>query len=128
MLAEELRLLEQEIAQVKGDFAFFAAFEHEDVVGKWDLIVSASWFAADKQEAYRFLTERVNSKLTPMSASLLSRIVLLDPSDPIVKLATSGVQCEHATRELVNCEYNGFVVKHAYYVTSKGSAAGFQVP
>lgn len=116
---EKFILLEKDIADEKGGFVLFALFEREDAPNKWDVVISAHWFGEDKKETLKFIVRKINLKLTPEERVMLSRVVLLDPTDNLVKNVNSTTCIEHGNAEFVDCVFNGIVIKHAHIVTSK---------
>jgi hypothetical protein len=118
-IVETLKDLEKEIAAEKGGFALFALFEREDMQGKWDLVISASWFGENKKEIIRFIVNKIKSRLTTKDMAEFSRVVLLDPVDAFVVNVNSVIQAEHTDAEFADCIFNGIPIKHAYVFTSK---------
>jgi hypothetical protein len=115
---EELRSVEKELAEEKGTFVLFALFEREDVQDRWDLVVSAPWFGKNRKETLQFIVDKVNSRLTPVDIVMLSRVVLLAPTDAFVRNVNSVIRVEHGTSEFRDCVFNGIPVKRAYIFTS----------
>ena len=111
--------LEQEIAQEKGNFAFFALFLREDVPDRWDLVVSAPWFSTDTKETLDYLVGKIKPRLKESELLMLSRIVLVSPSDLSLRAIHKAVQIEHGAVEVSNSNFFGLVIKQAYIITSK---------
>lgn len=116
--AEKLRQIEIEISAEKGDFNLFALIEREDSLGKWDVIASAKWVGNQKRELITAIASKISKVLTQEEQLMLSRILVLPPTDPFVRnLNMIGV--EHGTVKLSNNTFNGILIKEAYLITSK---------
>ncbi len=117
-VVEKLRQIELEISTTKGNFTLFALIEREDSLGKWDVVVSVQWVDATEKELINNIAFNIHSKLTKEEQLMLSRIVVLPSSDPLVQnLNLIGV--EHGSVKLSNNTFNGIVIKEAFLITSK---------
>ena len=118
-LVEKLRSLEVQIAKQKGEFSLFALFLREEAPDKWDLVVSASWFWREQKKTLNYLAEKLRSHLTRDELLILSRIVLIDATDPGLEAIHGTVDVEHGATEVMNCNFFGLEIRHAYIITSK---------
>ena len=118
-LVEKLRLLETEISQKKGDFSLFAMFLRENAQDKWDLVASASWFWSDKKKTLDYLAKKLRSRLTSDELLTLSRIVLIEESDPMLHSVQQAFQAHHTPIEVQDCNLFGLPIQHAYIITSR---------
>jgi hypothetical protein len=116
---EKLRTVEQEIAQEKGSLLLFALFLREDAPDVWDLLASAPWIEADKGAALRYLSEKLNAVLTVDELTTVSRIVIIDQSNPALAAMQSAVNIEHGTAEIRDSDFFGLRIQHAYVITSR---------
>ncbi len=117
-VAEKLRQIEVEISANQGDFNLFALIEREDSFGKWDVVVSANWIGNQEKALIEAIASKISETLTENEQLMLSRIVVLPPSDTFVQnLNMIGV--EHGTVKLSNNSFNGIFIKEAYLITSK---------
>ena len=115
---DKLRQIEIEISTEKGHFSLFALIEREDSFGKWDVVVSANWSSDSEKAVINNIASKIHNVLTKEEQLMLSRIVVLPPSDPLVQnLNLIGV--EHGSVKLSNNTFNGIVVKEAFLITSK---------
>ena len=118
-IIEKFISIEKELADEKGSFVLFALFEREDALNnKQDVVISAPWLGENKKETLRFIIDRISSKLASEELIKLSRVVLLEPTDDIVKSVNNAIQIEHGNAELVDYTFNGILIKHAHIVTS----------
>ncbi len=115
---EKLRQIEIETSAEKGDFTLFALIERDDSLGKWDVLVSADWAGENEKSLIETLASKIHKSLSKEEQITISRIVVLSPSDALVRnLNMIGV--EHGTVKLSNNTFNGILIKEAYLITSK---------
>ena len=114
--------LEKKLADEKGDFVLFALFQREESPHWLDVVISAPWIRKNKDKALMFMTEKIQSILTPEEMVKLSMVVILSPTEPFVREVTSDFQVEHGNVEFTYREFNGMLMKHAYIITSNQDA------
>lgn len=120
-MAELFAAIEREISQEKGPFTLFGLFQREDSVNYWDLVVSAQWIGTDERPALDYIVAKLNKYLSEADLLKLSRIVILDPSEPFVQTITSIVQVEHGRIEFKNNIFNGIPMQEAIIFTAKAT-------
>jgi hypothetical protein len=118
-LVDKLRLLEMEISQKQGDFSLFALLLREDAPNRWDLVVSASWFWSDKTKTLDYLVKKLRSRLTSDELLTLSRIVLIEESNPTLHALQQAFQVHHTPIEVQDCTLFGLQIQRAYIFTSR---------
>jgi hypothetical protein len=118
-LIDKLRLLETEISQKQGDFSLFALLLREDAQNKWDLVASASWFWSDKKKTLDYLAKKLRSRLTSDELLTLSRIVLIEESNPTLHALQQAFQVHHTPIEVQDCNLFGLQIQRAYIFTSR---------
>ena len=118
-IAEKLKSTELSISEEKGPFDLFALFLREDAPNRWDLVVAASWIDINKQEALKFISKKISEALTPDELLRLSRIAIIDESNPALEALTKSMSVEHGFGEIRNSNFYGLQIKHAYLITSK---------
>jgi hypothetical protein len=118
-LIDKLRLLEMEISQKQGDFSLFALLLREDAPNRWDLVVSASWFWSDKTKTLDYLVKKLRSRLTSDELLTLSRIVLIEESNPTLHALQQAFQVHHTPIEVQDCTLFGLQIQRAYIFTSR---------
>jgi len=122
-LVEKLKGIESEVAADKGPFSLFALFLREDAPDVWDLLVSAPWIEADKGSALKLLATKLNQVATPEELTKLSRIVLIEKSNPALVAFHSAMRIEHGAAEIQSSNFFGLQIKHAYVITSQRADA-----
>lgn len=117
-LAEKIAEVERAASKKKGGFALFALFLREDTPNKWDLVVAAPW--ADKREAaLDFMVSEVKAHLQPEDVTDLSRIIVVEAKSAQVEAINKAINVEHGLAEVVNSEFFGMPIRHAYIITSQ---------
>jgi hypothetical protein len=122
-LVEKLATLEREVSAEKGAFLLFALFLREDAPDVWDLLVSAPWIEADKGAAFKYLAGKLSGVATPEELTKISRIVVIEQSNPALAAMQSAMHVEHGTVEIQNSNFSGLQIKHAYVITSQRAGA-----
>ena len=118
-IAEKLRNLEKKLAEGKGPFSLFGLFLREDAPEKWDLVVSAPWIDDHEEESLGYLAELLRTSLAPEELLTLSRIVLVEQSNPGLSAVQSAMHVEHGVVELKDCNFFGLDIKSALFITSQ---------
>ena len=119
LLIEKLAKLEQEVASEKGAVLLFALFLREDAPDIWDLLVSAPWVEDDKGAALKYLAGKLSAIATPEELLRISRMVVIEPSNPALAALQSTIHVEHGSAEVQNGHFFGLPIKHAYIITSQ---------
>ncbi len=118
-LVNKLVGIEKEISDERGEFALFALFLRRDAPDRWDLVLSAPWFGPDEKDTLDYFARKIKSHLKERELLTLSRIVLVNPSDPAVKAIQTAMEIEHGSAEVINSVFFGLPISHAYVITSK---------
>jgi hypothetical protein len=121
-LVEDLIKVEQSLAQKKGALNLFALFLREDAPGKWDVLIAAPWAEKGKIGTLRDVAAELQRSLNKAELLQLSRIVVIDQSDPALEAFQRAFHVEHGKTEIQNSNLFGLQIKHAYLITSRRSA------
>lgn len=111
--------VERSLADEKGALSLFALFLREDAPGKWDLLVSAPWIEKNKQEVMKFIAGKVQKTLSKKELLNLSRIVIIEQSNPALSAFQSAIHVEHGDAEIQDSNFFGLQIKHAHVITSQ---------
>jgi len=118
-LKSEITALEKE----KGPLLIFAIFLREDPLEKWDIIISATWLNSEEMSAYKLISSRLRDALNDSELLQFSRIVILDPEDPVVSflldlqtIKNGGYQ--ELSGEVLSDKFK-FTIKRAYLLRSQ---------
>ncbi len=118
-LAEKLRGLDQALSEEKGPFNLFALFLREDAPDVWDLVVAADWIEADQPKALAEISKRVRSYLRADEITKISRVVIVERTNPALKAIASAIAIDHGVAEITNSNFFGLAIKHAFIVTAQ---------
>ncbi|HBB88530.1 MAG TPA: hypothetical protein DC047_13035 [Blastocatellia bacterium] len=137
-LLERFVQFERAIAAEKGEFGLFALFLREDAgagtsgysgySAKWDLIVAAPWIDGNRKDALPYITKRIQEAFSPSELSQLSRIVLVDLTNPEVEEINRAVRVQSGQTEIRDSNFFGLRIKHAYIITSQRTNVDQQIP
>ncbi|HWN08524.1 MAG TPA: hypothetical protein VNO50_04510 [Pyrinomonadaceae bacterium] len=120
--------LERRLSQEKGEFALFALFLREDALDKWDLIVAAPWIDADRKQALAYITSQIQQLFKSDELTTLSRVVLVDQSNPAVDAMNQALNSQHGQTEVRDSNFFGLQIKHAYIITSQRLNVNAEIP
>lgn len=118
-LIDKLRLIETEISEKQGDFSLFALLLREDAPNRWDLVASAPWFWSDKKKTLDYIAKKLRSRLTSNELLTLSRIVLIEESNPTLHALQQDCQVHHTPIEVQDCNLFGLQIQRGYIFTSR---------
>jgi hypothetical protein len=117
-LAEKLGRLERTLSEEEGPFDLFALFLREDAPDVWDLVVAAKWIDADEPAALAAISRRVSASLRPDEITKISRVVVVERTDPALKAITSAMSVDHGLAEVANNTFFGLAIRHAFIITA----------
>lgn len=116
---EKLASIEKSLSAQNGNFWLFALVERAESPEKWDLLVAASWLQEESRKSLDGITELVGNKLDEIELLQLSRIIVLNPDNPVVQHLTSEFGHGHAVNHVENTIINGMAVSRAVIITSR---------
>jgi hypothetical protein len=117
---EKLALLEKDVSSEKGEFSLFGLFLREDAKdeNKWDILVAAPWLDADKKKGLAYLAKEIQKRLEPDELLSISRIVILEKDNPILKAIHKAVNVKHGKVEVRDSTFSGVQITQADISTS----------
>lgn len=127
-LLEKFIELERRLSRERGEFSLFALFLREDASDKWDLVVAAPWIEEDRKAALAYITTQIQQHFTPEELARLSRIVLVNQSNPALEAMNQVINCHHGQNEVRDSNFFGLQIKHAYIITSQRLNVDAEVP
>jgi hypothetical protein len=93
-----------------------SAFLREDAPDVWDLVVAAKWIEEDRPAALADISRRVRDSLRADEITKISRVVVVERTDPALKALASAVSTEHAIAEVANSTFFGLSIRHAFLI------------
>jgi hypothetical protein len=117
---EKLASLEKDISAEKGEFSLFGLFLREDAKDedKWDILVAAPWLDADEKQGLEYLVKEIQKRLESDELLSISRVVILEKDNPILKAINKSVKAKHIEFEVEDSNFSGIQITHAFISTS----------
>jgi|ERR1700722_20727068 len=107
----------------KARFSMTSEFLREEVLERWDIIISAFWLNPTEMQSYKTISSKLQESLSDTELVQFSRIVLLNHDDPVVsylqglEIISNGGFKELSANEL--SEKFKFTIKRAYLLRSQ---------
>lgn len=117
-IVEKLREIEDELSNAKGPFDLFGLFLREDAPDVWDLVVAGSWIEQNKSEALREISKALQQKLAPGELTKLSRVVIVDDTNPALSAIAAAISVEHGNAFVKDSNFFGLAIKEAFIITA----------
>ncbi|MDQ6651727.1 MAG: hypothetical protein M3Y84_03175, partial [Acidobacteriota bacterium] len=86
------------------------------------------WIERDRKEALAYITTQIQQLFTSEELSRLSRVVMVDQSNPAVEAMNQAINCQHGQNEVWDSNFFGLQIKHAYIITSQRLNMDAEVP
>lgn len=93
--------------------------ERGETANKWDVVVSAPWIGENEREALGVIVAAIYSKLSKEEQLMLSKVVILSPTDRFVSAFNKLCNVKHGSAKLSNTDINEVEVKNAFIITSQ---------
>ncbi len=120
---KHIQKVERSISSEKGEFNLFALFLRENSLDKWDLLIAAPWVERNKSDALKRISKEIQQNLTKKEMLKLSRLVIIDKSNPALSAFQKAIDTEHGDAEIKDSNFFGLQIKHAHVITSGRVAA-----
>ncbi|MEK8020408.1 MAG: hypothetical protein VSS75_026365 [Candidatus Parabeggiatoa sp.] len=117
-LIQKMLKIEKNLVRQKGYFQLFALFLREGSPGKWDVLVSAKWIDADKQQALKIITEQLTTKLNKDELISLSRVVVINKDNEEIPAINQLISETNQVTEIYEKHFFGLDIKQAILIPS----------
>jgi uncharacterized protein YegL len=117
-LIQKMVSIEKYLAHQKGDFRLFALFLRDGSPGKWDVLVSAKWIDANKQQALKVIIEQLTSQLNKDELMSLSRVVVIKQDNDGLRAINQLMPVEKEIAEIHDKNFFGLDIKQAFFISS----------
>ncbi len=124
-LVEKFRIIEGQISRERGDFSFFGLFEHDDVPGKWDVLVSAPWLPRNRS-GIQMIVDALVPDVSQDEWRQIASIIPLDSNSHYVRWITENYHAQHALEEVSHALFDGVYISHGYIITADAHPAPLQ--
>jgi hypothetical protein len=122
VVAKKFCEIEKEVASEKGNFNLFALVQREDAsFGQWDIVIAAPWIGEEEMASMRIIANKMSAKLTQPEYRIISRIVVLSPTDSFVKKMNKRFDVKHGMLQAASMTINGIPITEAFIITSSSS-------
>ncbi len=111
--------LERRIKKQKGEFTLFALFMRDNGLNKWDVVVAAPWIDSDRKTALDYISQQLQLSLTRDEVLQISRIALIDETNPTLDEIQRTLQPKHGVIEIMNSDLFGLEIKRAFIITAQ---------
>ncbi|WP_319580511.1 hypothetical protein [uncultured Methanospirillum sp.] len=111
-LEEKFKKIINTISQEKGNIKFFAIARRSDSEGFFDILISADWIRQDDFEILKYIVKIIKSLLNKEEIIDISRVILLNSDDPILKQLRPAITVElGGIVHLDNCVVNNLAIE-----------------
>jgi hypothetical protein len=118
-LIQKMVSIEKYLARQKGNFRLFALFLRDGSPGKWDVLVSANWIDANKQQALKIIIEQLTTKLNKDELMSLSRVVVINKDNDGLPAINQFISVKNRMTEIHNKKFFGLDIEQAFLISSK---------
>ena len=118
-LVPKLKTVEQRLSKKKGRFWIFALLQREDSAGMWDLLVSATWLQEGDRQSLDYIIAALEQEFDREDFLQLSRIVVLNPDNPVVQELSLAFSQEHRATFTQSITVNGMQFVQGVIITSR---------
>jgi uncharacterized protein YegL len=118
-LIQKMVSIEKYLARQKGDFRLFALFLRDGSPGKWDVLVSASFLDANKQQALKIIIEQLTTQLNKDELISLSRVVVIKNDNEGLPAVNQFMPVENGIAEIHDKNFFGLDIKQAFFISSR---------
>lgn len=117
-LIQKMIKIEKYLARQKGEFRLFALFLRDGSPGKWDVLVSANWIDANKQQALKVIIEQLTTKLNKDELMSLSRVVVIKKDNEGLSATNQFMLATNGITETYDKNFFGLDIKQAFFISS----------
>lgn len=80
---------------------------------------SSAWSDQQPTAAVRFISDKLIPLLSSEELAALSRVVVVPSDQPAVRAMSSAMNVEGGCADVVDCNFMGLQIKHAYVIRCK---------
>ncbi|MCI0696803.1 hypothetical protein L0337_32965 [candidate division KSB1 bacterium] len=108
-----------EITAEKGELTLFGLFLREDAPNVWDLVVAAPWIEKNRSKALHYIVEKIKAHLTMPELLSLSKVVILESINPLLKAILDAIPPGQDQVEWQNVTFINLELARAYIFKAK---------
>ena len=118
-LHEKFLKIEKDISNERGEFNLFALAYRDIEENKFDVILSADWINVQDKEVMKYIVNVIKKELISEEMIAISRIILLEKENPILKELTRLIKISHSVVEFKECKFNNIRLDRVIIFSSK---------
>jgi hypothetical protein len=122
-LLDKIRSIAKDWRVQNGSFTLFAAIERENVtLHLLDIVISAQWIYDENTFLHEFV-ESLKGKLSEDELLKISKVVILNESEPFVIKFINRLRLYGKSSELESVEINGIEIRHAWVIDAEAETS-----
>ena len=121
-LFEKCQQAEKELSAERGGFSLFGLFERRDMIGYWDVVVSATWLGTG-YGAIKWIVENLQWRFTQEEWLKLARVVPVRPEAEFVVDIGLLYPMEHGLKHVPSIVLSGLEINRGVIITANPEAA-----
>ncbi len=126
-LFDKFQKAEEELSRERGAFSLFALFERSNMIGKWDVAMSAPWLGTD-YAAIKWMVDNLQWRFTQEEWLKLARVVPLNPEGEFVTDIGLLYPMEHGLKHIPSIVLSGLEINRGVIITANPEAARVAEP
>lgn len=126
-LFDKFRQAEKELSQERGRFTLFGLFERRDLIGLWDVVMSAPWLGTD-YAARKWMVESLQWRFTRDEWLKLAGVVPLNPEGEFVTDIGLLYPVEHGLKHIPSIVLSGLEINRGVIITANPAAVRVAEP
>ncbi len=121
-LFDKFQQAEKELSREHGAFSLFGLFERRDLIGKWDVVMSAPWLGTD-YAARKWMVDNLQWRFTQEEWLKLARVVPVRPEAEFVVDIGLLYPMEHGLKHVPSIVLSGPEINRGVIITANPEAA-----
>jgi len=121
-LFDKFQQAEEELSREHGRFSLFGLFERRNLIGRWDVVLSASWLGTD-YAARKWMVKNLQWRFTDEEWLKLSGVVPLNPVGEFVTDIGLLYPMEHGLKHIPSIVLSGLEINRGVIITANPEAA-----
>jgi len=126
-LFDKFQQAEEELSREHGRFSLFGLFERRNLIGRWDVVMSAPWLGTD-YAARKWMVENLQWRFTDEEWLKLAGVVPLNPVGEFVTDIGLLYPMEHGLKHIPSIVLSGLEINRGVIITANPEAARVAEP
>ena len=126
-LFDKFQKAEEELSREHGRFSLFGLFERCNLIGRWDVVLSAPWLGTD-YAARKWMVKNLQWRFTDEEWLKLAGVVPLNPAGEFVTDIGLLYPMEHGLKHIPSIVLSGQEINRGVIITANPEAARVAEP